>query len=106
MADFLNAVRRECEGLTVAPGAAPGCTECLECGDPDEPGDDWYDLANEPHFSRTSCDSCGSRLGGDRYPAHGVPSATADAPVVHMDVCVDCLMFHANGDEPEDWRMV
>ena len=43
----------------------------------------------------------GSRLGGDRHAAHGLDQ---NGDLVHMDVCIDCLLFLANGDEPSDWR--
>ncbi|MFW6083743.1 MAG: hypothetical protein ACODAA_00845 [Gemmatimonadota bacterium] len=106
MSNFTDAVGRYCDGLRVAPGAAPGCDRCLdlpEGASAEEPGDDWCDLASEPSFSWSSCDSCGSTLGGDRYPAHGIDD---EGRVYHLDICTDCVMFHANGDEPdpEAWR--
>ena len=32
------------------------------------------------------------------------PNAANDGEVVHLDICENCLMFHANGDEPEEWE--
>lgn len=56
--------------------------------------DDW-----ETEFSWSACDACGSTLGGDRTPAHGLDTNGA---VLHMHVCVDCVEYLANGDLPED----
>ena len=98
MSAYTDALDVHLEGLTaVSSGACPGC---VACGEPDT--DDEMDIANEGHFSWRSCDSCGSTLGGDRYAAHGIDDD--DGENVHLDICVDCLMFLANGDEPEDWE--
>ena len=61
-----------------------------------------YQLAGEPSFSWSQCEGCGSRLGGDRHPAHATVGLNHE--VVHLDVCVDCVMYLANGDEPENWE--
>ena len=79
-------------------GACPGCDDC---GLDKEPSDHEYDLANEAHFSWSRCESCGSTFGGDRHPAHYLDT---DRAIIHVRVCSDCLFFHANGDEPDDWR--
>jgi len=127
---FVKAVERGLEGLEhVSTGACVGCYECgLEesapcpecngdgvfgckgCGG-DGVVDITYDnnpqlmdLANEPHFSRVACDCCGSHLGGDRHPAHGIAKINDRETLVHLDVCTDCLVYLANGDEPEEWR--
>lgn len=101
MSKFLEAVKRNVGDLTVDPGACPGCDGCglSDVHDMNHPA---YELAGEPSFSWRRCDGCGSRLGGDRYPAHCV----IDGHIEHMSICVDCVMFHANGDEPEpgEWR--
>lgn len=108
MSRFTEAVEHYCEGLTVATGAAPGCEGCLDCDDPDDPSDDWHDWANEGSFSWSDCESCGSTLGGSRYPAHGI--VREDCPhlrvgtAIHMNICADCLIYHANGDEPDEWH--
>lgn len=52
-------------------------------------------------FSWTACDSCGSNLGGDRQPATAINHETKET-VEELGVCVDCCLFHANGDLPED----
>lgn len=124
---FKAAVEHYAKNLYVATGAAPGCDDCLPvpermCNRPDcyrdepcidcvrarteDPGDDWHDLANEPHFSWSTCDTCGTSYGGSRYPAHGIVQGGASLPedtILHLDVCTDCLMYFANGDVPDIW---
>ena len=101
MTKFVKAVERNLEGVFFfSVGGCPGCSECgLE--------DDAEDTHVEASFSWSRCESCGSTLGGDRHPAHGVVATTEDeardGAIEHFEVCVDCLLFHANGDEPEDW---
>lgn len=55
----------------------------------------------EEEFSNSSCDSCGSYLAGGRYTAHGSDDETGQPYC--LSVCVDCVLFHANGDTPENW---
>lgn len=58
---------------------------------------------DEGGFSWSACDSCGSHLGGDRYPAHGVIKINDGREIItHFDICVDCLCYHANGDLPRN----
>ena len=104
MSDYTETVDRNLEGIEgLSAGACPGCDECPDCDNPDDPGDDWYDLADEGGFSWSSCDSCGSNLGGDRHSAHGFyKDAGGQRQPIHLDICCDCLMFLANGDEPTD----
>ncbi len=103
---FALAVEAGLAGLTaVSPGICPGCETCR-----DELGYDslaeleiaWEngEAPNEPHFSWRPCECCGSHLGGDREPAHGIDE---NGDIVHFSVCVDCVLYLANGDEPEDW---
>jgi hypothetical protein len=88
---FTGAIARHLEGVDCF--SVGGCHECEECSG-----------SEEGHFSWSSCDSCGSSLGGDRFPAHGfVKLGSGKEVLTHFDVCVDCLLFHANGDEPEGW---
>lgn len=135
--DFEGAVWRNLDGVYFfSPGACPGCPvcfsnlskECPQCeglgdlgdgsvcprcgGDGEisrEPTWQEIDIADEPHFSRCSCDSCGTTLGGDRYPAHGVIADSEDearesGDIEHFEICRDCVMYHANGELPENWR--
>ena len=64
--------------------------------------EEYYALANEANFSSTQCDGCGSNMGGDRHPAHTL----LEKEWIHIEVCTDCLMYIANGDEPVEgeWR--
>jgi hypothetical protein len=60
------------------------------------------EVCEEGSFSWSSCGICGSSLGGDRYPWHWIDE---NGEIVHeSDACVDCVVFLANGDEPEDWK--
>lgn len=101
---FEQAVERNLRGVHFfSVGAMCGCDEC---GLSEDATQHEQDCANEGGFSWSSCDSCGSHLGGNRYPAHGIIAETMEAArgaeATHFDVCVDCLMYHANGDLPED----
>ena len=95
---FIQAVDHYCKGLTVSPGASSKCDDCTFGMDPenfDEEG------ADDGNFSRSDCDSCGSVLAGQRYPSHGI---TQSGDIIHLDICPDCIVYHANGDLPEDWE--
>jgi len=52
-------------------------------------------------FSWAACDLCGSTLGGDRFAAHGF---TPEGKLIHLDICMDCLQYLANGTIPEEWE--
>ncbi|MCG3778264.1 MAG: hypothetical protein JW388_0977 [Nitrospira sp.] len=114
MSAFTDRIDRNLRGLhSFSVGACPGCDECglAEYGDAESRESRHYQVAisaaAEGDFSWSSCDSCGSGLGGNRYPAHGVIAETmeeAQKPqleITHFNVCVDCVMYHANGDEPD-----
>lgn len=83
--------------IGISSGQCPGCEECVESGET-------YDEAS---FSWCQCGICGSTLGGDRYVWHWINGGDQygkGGEIVHeSDMCVDCLMFEANGDEPEQW---
>lgn len=116
-------------------GACPGCRECglkteyvllptrdtfdteEEAREAMEPGDTLeirepseHDVSNadEGGFSWSECDFCGSTLGGDRYPAHGILAPTPEeaqkpgTKIEHFRVCGDCLQYVANGELPEE----
>ena len=108
MSAFTDSIEVELKGIHAVSsgGILPDCPECDqsireacngECG-----GDDVCYCADEPSFSWSRCESCGSTFGGDRFNAHGIITETDN--LIHFRMCVDCVMFHANGDEPEDWR--
>jgi hypothetical protein len=95
---FLWAIETYCKGLeTVAPGCA---------GELCEHGDAGPEHTCEPSFGWEQCDSCGSTLGGDRMPAYGLyrPEKGAKLETIEMTICIDCVLFHANGDTPEHWE--
>ena len=88
----------------LSPGA---CFNCLECFDGFDGGPQDFveavesgEYTADDGFSWHQCDICGTTLGGSRHAAH----AFDDDELVHLMVCVDCVMYMANGDEPEDWR--
>lgn len=111
MSDFTDAVAYRCDGH-VATGAAACCPECVETFDvptrdkrgrflsTDAIQEELY-AVDGGSFSRYECDSCGSRLGGDRHAAHLLDDKLG---VIHLDICTDCLIFHANGEEPDGWK--
>ena len=90
--EFITAVEHYCEGGTVAVGCKGPQCEHAE-------GDD--DHQCEPSFSWGQCDSCGSTLGGDRDIAWLMPDDGKEP--IELSICVDCVMFHANGELPETW---
>lgn len=58
-------------------------------------------IGDEAGFGRFMCDLCGSMLGGDRHYIQAVINGehVPDAG----RACVDCTLYMANGDEPEEW---
>ena len=109
MTDFTDAIAYNWPDYVIAPGSSTECHECT-CGDDIDPNDiEALQAYDEGSFSWSECDSCGSTLGGDRHNAHAIhreafgPDAKRPNDVHHVDICVDCLLFHANGDEPENW---
>lgn len=110
---FENAIATMWPNHVIAPSAAPGCVECfpwLEDCSEDALTESDLDMANEGSFSWSDCDGCGSPLGGTRYNAHAIhreafgPNAKRPNDVTHINICEDCLCFHANGDIPKNWE--
>jgi len=114
---FIAAVDRECEGLeSVSPGLCGICPVCQsECGEDAFTTAEFSakiasgEICDEGGFSWHSCDSCGSSLGGDRHVAHAWSDEAREKgfpidELIHMEICVDCVMLHANGDVPETWE--
>ena len=95
-AKFENAVNHYCKGLEAVNIGCLGA-EC-EYADGDE------NHQCETFFSWSQCDSCGSTLGGDRYNAQGCWSDDDGFHIIDMEVCIDCAMYHANGELPDDWE--
>lgn len=103
--EWIEKVESNLEGVELfSVGESPGCYVCaqaagLEDLKEEEVREKWSrgEMNVDPHFSWSSCESCGSALGGDRYPAHGMMGKQ----IVHFHICADCLMYHANGDLPD-----
>jgi hypothetical protein len=97
---YEEAVKRNLDGLRfVSTGSCPGCNEC---GLSDNPTDHERECAEYPDFSWSRCEACGSRLGGDRHPAHYVDS---NNEICHMRICSDCLVY-LNYGKLDDMAMI
>lgn len=105
--DFVLAIDANTEGLkAVSTGICPGCETCREEYAPDASMEEFEEMCSngevcaEPFFSWHGCDLCGSPPGGDFEPWHAVDE---NGEIVHGErACVDCIMYLANGDLPED----
>ena len=97
-------------------GAFPDVPQCRRCAyfralEFHAEGGHWAlgDSANDNEFSWSDCDSCGSHLGGSRHeatlfvPKYDSRKRRRKDTAIKCMICCDCLCFHANGDEPEDW---
>lgn len=113
MSKFHDSIAHYCKGFTVAPGAAACCDECLSAYGIDSDGRTVDEMQEELYgqeeagFSSAQCDSCGSTYAGDRHEAHGIETERderGELQIYHLTICTDCLLFHANGDEPETWH--
>jgi len=110
LSDFVEAIRFNWgDDWMISPGLSPSCPECQN--DYSMSPREFYakyeagKVADEGSFSWSSCDSCGSHLGGMRYAAHAARRGDdGKFEIQHISICVDCLMYHANGDEPENWE--
>ena len=105
---FCEAIAQNTKGIDdLSTGWSAICPECYEpyglcCEHAAKAHQEEHpDIGSEGHFSWHRCDCCGSTFGGDRHPAHGWMENHQE--LVHLEVCVDCLMFIANGDSPEKW---
>lgn len=102
MSAYTDAIDRNLKGLEnvnagIARQVCPTCDNAHD-GVSDE---NLEAIGDEGGFSCESCDCCGSHYHGNRFAAH------AHSPKygwIHLEICEDCLMFIANGDEPETWR--
>lgn len=96
MSKFSAAVEKNLAGIEhLSTGYIPH-EDCSDC--PEQQNEA---VGDEGFFSWRACDGCGSSLGGTRYAAHG---RDKKGGIIHLDICVDCLMYMANGDEPENWQ--
>lgn len=114
MSDFTDAVEAQSkrEGLrgsgSIAPGFTSICGDCRDrydfcCEHSANAAWEAGEIEEEGSFSWTPCDLCGSHLGGDRHAAHFFIDDDPQKDIIHIEVCIDCLMYLANGDEPEEW---
>ena len=106
LTDFEKAIQHNTKGLaSLSTGLVPCCAECCQSFGLEEQAMkkrlETGEISDEGHFSWSSCDCCGSSLGGNRYAAHGFDK---NGDIIHLDICEDCLCFLANGDLPENWR--
>jgi len=108
MSDYTKAVNERTQGLDgLSVGVCPGCETCMtEHGYDDKVA--FYEAVqggevfDEGSFSSRGCGICGSKLGGHMYTYHYIDET---GEIIHGDdCCVDCLMYLANGDEPEHWE--
>ena len=112
MSRFSEAVERGLKGVEFpSTGVCSGCSECA-----DNLGISlrklratWStgDHSGSLGFSWSECDLCGSSLGGDREAFHGyirLPDKLGRMrrKLFHGAVCVDCVMYLAYGEEPEE----
>jgi len=108
---FVEAIQANwSEDWTISPGVSPSCSQCQS--DFNMPPRQFFakyeagEITDEGGFSWCECDSCGSSLGGNRYAAHAIRNIgkPGEIEICHISICEDCLLFHANGDEPENWE--
>lgn len=59
------------------------------------------DTDDEGSFSWSPCDTCSSPLGGTRYRAT-LCNSGKDRRQVEVRICIDCAMYSANGELPEE----
>ena len=104
MSNYTKAVEKNIAGLkAVSTGI---CPECQTCADTHTDGDlvelqrQWEsgEICDEGSSSWKGCEICGCKLGTTVYCWHWI----ADGEIQHSDnVCQDCVLYLANGDEPE-----
>ena len=115
MSKFTDAVEAQArrEGLSgssyISPGITSICEDCRDaydfcCEHSMQYTLDNNDVDEEGSFSHSSCDLCGSHLSGNRYSAHFFECGDPKKALYHIEVCTDCVLYLANGDEPEEWE--
>lgn len=107
MTPFEQAINRNWHPVhfTIAPGTATSCPECFWGLDDEERAnlsDEDAQAWDEGSFSHSQCESCNSTFGGDRFPAHAIEHHP-NTHTYHIEICVDCLIYHANDDLPKEW---
>lgn len=80
-------------------------TDCGECGSEHvslhfEDKEEFDDCVDE--FSRSTCDCCGTSLGGSRYAVTGLPAdPSTDSSYVPYETCESCYYFIVTEEELE-----
>lgn len=101
---FVGRYEAHTDGLeALSIGLCSGCPDCADEYGLDQSefdsGLESGEIPDEPSFSWSACDLCGSHLGGDRYPYHWIDP---NGDLCHgFGACVDCLVYWANGNIPE-----
>lgn len=98
MSEYTDAVARGLTDLRAASvGCCPGCPECEEHHRYEG------ELIDEGSFSASRCGICGTSMGGQRFAWHWIDDHRNE--IVHEDdACTDCVMYLANGEEPDQWE--
>jgi len=109
VSEFTDAFERGMQGMIgVSSGSCPGCEKCMEgyaTADAHRKAWERGETPESPTFSWSACGVCGTTLGGDRSVWHWIDPNDPKREINHEhDMCTDCVLFHANGDEPESWR--
>lgn len=108
MSQYTDSVEESLKDLKgVSTGSCPSCQQCADSLGFDSLKE--YDEAREAgkvyeegSFSWSGCGICGSSFGGNLEPWHWIDE---NNEILHEnDACVDCVMYLANGDEPEEWQ--
>lgn len=104
---FVVAFEKNTKGLhAISSGFSAHCEDCRDshdicCEHRAKFAMESNEIVDEPSFSWRSCETCGSRLAGDRQAGHALDS---NDDLVHLNMCTDCILYVANGDLPENWR--
>lgn len=105
MSAFTDAIQANVGELkAVSTGVYPGCETCRDQLAPTlsmEEFDELWGPGDDTRFSWSPCDICGTTLGGDREVWHYLDE---NNEICHEDnACTDCVMYLANGYEPDEW---
>lgn len=93
-AEYEAAYEHGVDGLSaISSGACSSCRGCCDNYDYNDETEE-FQITLDPWFSKSACEVCGSRLGGNRSPLHGVDGYQ---DIIHLDVCDDCVYYTAYG---------
>ena len=87
--DSVESTLKQCAAASV--GTCDSCEQCSESEGHNE-------------FSASSCGICGTYMAGERHVWHWL--CDKNELQHENDACTDCVMFMANGDEPESWTHI